>query len=135
MLIHIEGFRPKKQLAGSAQWSSNCAAFPVRQEPQPPTTGLRYPSRLRTEAGNLLTRRSKNARLDAWSRWDKARVDALGRRGSPEQARGRGRAAVILGGSEGAPSSASHLSRCEMLLPQSGISMTRKARKRRGQKL
>src|SRR2546428_287123 len=33
----------------------------------------------------------------------------------------------------GSPSSASHLSRCEMLLPQSGISMTTAKPKRRGQ--
>ena len=45
------------------------------------------------------------------------------------------RAPVILGESEGAPSSASHLSRRKMLLPQSGISMTTSKTRRRGRKV
>jgi len=94
--VLLEGFRPKKQLAGSAQLSSNCAAFPVRQEPQSRSAGLRCPSRLRTEAGNLLTRRSKSARLALWSSADSAKIGrGLVATGSREQTRGQGSAARV----------------------------------------
>jgi len=74
--------------------------------------------------GNLLTMRSKSARLAMWSSADSEKKEGLAGAGAREQARGRGRAALILGGGERSPSSTSHLLRRKMLLPQSGISMT-----------
>src|SRR3989442_2430409 len=71
--------------------------------------------------------RSKSARLAMWSSADSEKKEGLAGEGAREQARGRGRAALILGGGERSPSSTSHLLRRKMLLPQSGISMTTRA--------
>src|SRR3989442_15243857 len=67
------------------------------------------------KTGNLLTMRSKSARLVMWSSADSEKKEGLAGAGAREQARGRGRAAVILGGSERSPSSTSHLLRRKML--------------------